>query len=346
LCTVCEDLLPEYYGKALLGSQVDQYIFNSLVATFLPEVDQHLRKLGLPMQIISLPWFMCLFLSYIPFKAAFRFLDCFFYDGSDVLFLVGLAVLKLSEADLLAEEDSEKVIHLLRTKKYDCDALIKLAFSEEFKLPIDRINEIRNQQKYQAIRTMEESKKRKQLAQIQETKSAKFSDSELDKIYEQYKSVISPSSPDFAIDMQQGAVLLEKILSKIQSNWWDYVLPKIYKVYDKNQDGKLEFQEFVVVLSIAMKGNLVDRFTFCFKMVDLDDDSKISTSEFVKLLKVLYRIYFREENSSEFPEFVDMTLKKLDKKETDQLSSDELLDLIVNQPLLSTYWNLPSEKVE
>jgi hypothetical protein len=46
LCTVCEDMLPEYYTKALLGSQVDQYIFCSLVSNNLPAIDDHFKKVN------------------------------------------------------------------------------------------------------------------------------------------------------------------------------------------------------------------------------------------------------------------------------------------------------------
>lgn len=37
--------------------------------------------------MISLPWFMCLFLTYIPTRVALRLLDWFFHDGSDVLLM-------------------------------------------------------------------------------------------------------------------------------------------------------------------------------------------------------------------------------------------------------------------
>lgn len=44
LCTVAEEIVPEYYNKSLLGSQVDQYIFNSLVENNLPQIYRHLEK--------------------------------------------------------------------------------------------------------------------------------------------------------------------------------------------------------------------------------------------------------------------------------------------------------------
>ena len=46
LVTVCEDMLPEYYTKALLGSQIDQYIFVSLVENNLVAIDEKLSKVN------------------------------------------------------------------------------------------------------------------------------------------------------------------------------------------------------------------------------------------------------------------------------------------------------------
>lgn len=41
---VCEDMIPEYYNKNLLGSVVDQQIFNSLVSSNLSNIYNHLEK--------------------------------------------------------------------------------------------------------------------------------------------------------------------------------------------------------------------------------------------------------------------------------------------------------------
>lgn len=46
LCTIAEKLVPEYYDKALLGSLVDQHIFNNLVTNNLPELGAALDKVS------------------------------------------------------------------------------------------------------------------------------------------------------------------------------------------------------------------------------------------------------------------------------------------------------------
>jgi len=134
--------------------------------------------------------------------------------------------------------------------------------------------------------------------------------------------------------------LLEKILSKVQLNWWDNVISRIYKLYNKNDNGKLEFQEFVAILNIVMKGSLEEKFIFSFKIVDVDGDNKINKVEFSKLLTILHRMYFTKDNISDPKDFVDMVWSKAQRPDTDLLSTEQLINIVIKKPLLSSYWNL------
>eukprot|EP00047_Mylnosiga_fluctuans_P010166 m.14890 g.14890 ORF g.14890 m.14890 type:complete len:1101 (-) comp2984_c0_seq1:172-3474(-) len=104
LCAVCERLLPEYYNKKVVGALIDQGVFEEFIAIHLPVVHAHLRTLGI-LSMLSLPWFITIFLSAMPFQSAAHVLDCFFYDGPRVLFQVGLTVLALAQPDLLTATD-------------------------------------------------------------------------------------------------------------------------------------------------------------------------------------------------------------------------------------------------
>ncbi|KAF2074039.1 hypothetical protein CYY_004653 [Polysphondylium violaceum] len=151
LCKVSEVFLCDYYIKEMIGSIVDQRIFTDLCQLYLPEVYQHLEKIGLPVNILTLPWFMCLFVSYIPFPVSTRVVDCFFLEGTKVLFQTGLAILKINKNRILEERDSEVVVELLRNKEYDVEELIQVTF-KDFDLPEEKINEFRNAQKYKEIK--------------------------------------------------------------------------------------------------------------------------------------------------------------------------------------------------
>jgi hypothetical protein len=114
LSTICEDFVPEYYSRALVGSIVDQQLFEDLVDKLMPQVSRHFSNLGISIGIITCPWFMCLFIGYVPLEASFRILDLFFYEGKDVLQKVGLSIFKLYKDQILAIKDGVHLVKLLK----------------------------------------------------------------------------------------------------------------------------------------------------------------------------------------------------------------------------------------
>lgn len=87
LCNVCELLLPDYYDRRVVGALVDQGLLEELAAEYLPTLYNKLRDLGL-IRVISLSWFLTIFLSVMPTSSAVDIMDCFFYDGAKVIFQV------------------------------------------------------------------------------------------------------------------------------------------------------------------------------------------------------------------------------------------------------------------
>jgi len=43
LCSICEELVPDYYTKALIGAVIDQSVFEELLARFMPKIVNHLE---------------------------------------------------------------------------------------------------------------------------------------------------------------------------------------------------------------------------------------------------------------------------------------------------------------
>lgn len=87
LVKLCEDLLPDYYCDKIVGAQIDQCVLNELISENLPSIFGRLDQLGM-IQMISLSWFLTIFLSVMPYSSALSIIDCFFYDGARVIFIV------------------------------------------------------------------------------------------------------------------------------------------------------------------------------------------------------------------------------------------------------------------
>lgn len=46
LCAICERLLPDYYTRKLVGTLVDQGVFEELIRRHLPSLFSHLSRAG------------------------------------------------------------------------------------------------------------------------------------------------------------------------------------------------------------------------------------------------------------------------------------------------------------
>ncbi|XP_061383565.1 TBC1 domain family member 9 isoform X3 [Danaus plexippus] len=100
LATICETLLPDYYNTRVVGALVDQGVLDELTKAHLPELHAKLDELGM-MKMISLSWFLTLFISVMPYECAVNVMDCFFYDGAKVIFQVTLTILDINREKLL-----------------------------------------------------------------------------------------------------------------------------------------------------------------------------------------------------------------------------------------------------
>jgi len=115
LASIVEDLLPNYYSDSMIGYLVDQKTFEVLMEKYLPTVFQHLKKIDVEISIISLPWFMTLFIDALDGKVVTRILDCFFYESHRMVFFqVALALFKIFEDKILAETDGANILPLMK----------------------------------------------------------------------------------------------------------------------------------------------------------------------------------------------------------------------------------------
>jgi hypothetical protein len=115
LSILCDRLLPGYYSTTMYGTLLDQRVFESLVEKTMPIIWEHLVKNDVQLSVVSLPWFLSLYINSMPLIFAFRVLDVFFLEGSKVLFQVGLAILRINGEELLDATDDGAFISVLKS---------------------------------------------------------------------------------------------------------------------------------------------------------------------------------------------------------------------------------------
>ncbi|KAK5073683.1 GTPase activating protein (GAP) [Lithohypha guttulata] len=114
LSALCDRFVPGYYSKDMYGTLLDQKVFESLVEKTMPVLWEHLVKSDVNLSVVSLPWFLSLYINSMPLVFAFRVLDVFFLEGPKVLFQIGLAILRINGEELLDVTDDGSFISILK----------------------------------------------------------------------------------------------------------------------------------------------------------------------------------------------------------------------------------------
>lgn len=112
LVSLCENLLPDYYNTRVVGALVDTNVFKELVKNNLPKLYEKLNGLG-TINTLSMAWFLTLYLNVMPFDSAVYVMDCFFYDGVQVIFQLALEVLSINSDSILNLSDEGEVMMML-----------------------------------------------------------------------------------------------------------------------------------------------------------------------------------------------------------------------------------------
>jgi hypothetical protein len=115
LSVLCDRLLPGYYSQTMYGTLLDQKVFESLTEKTMPILWDHLVKSDVQLSVVSLPWFLSLYINSMPLIFAFRVLDVFFLEGPKVLFQIGLAILRINGEELLDATDDGAFISVLKS---------------------------------------------------------------------------------------------------------------------------------------------------------------------------------------------------------------------------------------
>eukprot|EP01035_Chromulina_nebulosa_P018191 gene18191-23852_t len=115
LLTVVETLLPkDYYTRTMIGTYTDQYVLNHLVKEHLPELHHAIEEAQLQLPLVTVQWFMCIYVNTLRPEIALRVWDIFLNEGSKVLFRIAISLFKLNENFLLSAKDSGELFVRLR----------------------------------------------------------------------------------------------------------------------------------------------------------------------------------------------------------------------------------------
>lgn len=102
------------------------------------------------------------------------------------------------------------------------------------------------------------------------------------------------------------------------------MMNRVFKTFDPDCDGCISMEEWVIGLSVILKGTRDEQIEYCFKIYNLNDDGDIAKDELLYFLKHSFR-HCGEELEDEDPaeavkDLSEMVIKQLDRDKNGRIT--------------------------
>ncbi|KAK9475351.1 rab-GTPase-TBC domain-containing protein [Dipodascopsis tothii] len=310
LSTLCDTLLPGYYSQTMYGTLLDQRVFEALVEKTMPILWDHLVKSDIQLSVVSLPWFLSLFINSMPLTYAFRVLDVFFLEGNKVLFQVGLAILRINGEELLDVSDDGAFISILKDyfAKLDDSAhpnshneklrnvtkfqeLMVVAFKEFSVITDDMVAEQRKKHKNHVLEGIESFTKRTQLRNLHHVGG--LSQPQLSIVYDRFYQALQSSRLGLGpVQTSMDFETFQAFLAGI-ARWarepHDFQR-RLFHRWDEELRGSLALQDVVAGLGSIMQRDIMASMAYFFEIYDEDGDGKVDREGILQMSEGLLYI--------------------------------------------------------
>lgn len=141
---------------------------------------------------------------------------------------------------------------------------------------------------------------------------------------EAYYSNFIQTYPDGKIDKKGFREMMQKCfpdqdIEKLESH--------IFRMYDINNDGKIDFREFMIVLTVISKGTPQENLEQIFRIFDVNNDGSVSKKELYRIVKDLYSLIPKEDNPTQATDkcLAELAFKEMDTDGDSKITKEEFI---------------------
>ena len=142
-------------------------------------------------------------------------------------------------------------------------------------------------------------------------------------VQEQHKNFIQ-QYPDGKIDSKGFRVMMNKCFPDQDI---ERLANHIFRMYDRNEDGKIDFREFMIVLTVTSSGTPQENLEQIFRIFDINNDGTISKSELIRIVKDLFHLLGKEDNPTMATDkaLAELAFKEMDTDGDATISKEEFI---------------------
>ena len=118
----------------------------------------------------------------------------------------------------------------------------------------------------------------------------------------------------------------------------DAVEKHIFRMYDTNMDGYIDFKEFILAQSIMSAGTPEQNLEQIFRVFDINGDGTISCREMRKIVEDLFRLLSKDDNPAKESEeaLALMAFEEMDSDMDGNITKNEFITACLNHEAIST----------